>query len=75
MTGQQIRADVDAASAQGCPPEMRDLWATAHMLLIRWDEHKEHPACPVYQDNVSKFMERLRAAAKRAEVVMDGAQP
>ena len=54
-----------------CPLQMRDLWAKAHLAVMRWDEFMEHPTDPDLRAKVAERMEDLRAAAKLAEPVME----
>lgn len=54
-----------------CPQEMKNLWAQAHLAVMRWDEFARHPTCPELRGVVATQMEQLRAAAKIAEPVME----
>lgn len=63
--------DIDVEPDVRCPQEMKDLWAAAHQALQRYAALKEHPTCPELQHQFDRFMVRLRAAATRAESVMD----
>lgn len=54
-----------------CPLEMRELWAKAHLAVMRWDEFMEHPTDPQLRSKCAERMEDLRAAARIAEPVME----
>ena len=54
-----------------CPNEVKDLWAKAHLAVMRWDEAMQHPDCPILRAKVTEQMNQLRAAAKVAEPVME----
>lgn len=54
-----------------CPNDVKNLWAKAHLAVMRWDELQEHPDCPELRKMVSSHMEMLRAATKIAEPVME----
>ena len=54
-----------------CPHEMKNLWAKAHLVVMRWEEFILHPSDPDLRAKVTEQMQQLRAAAKMAEPVME----
>lgn len=54
-----------------CPNDVKNLWAKAHLAVMRWDELQDHPDCPELRKMVDSHMEMLRAACKIAEPVME----
>ena len=54
-----------------CPQEMKELWAMAHLAVQRWDQLQEHPHDPGLRSQMEDRIRHLRAAALRAEPVME----
>lgn len=54
-----------------CPNEAKNLWAKAHIAVMRWEEHLQHPHDPELKAKVTECLRELGAAAKTAEPVME----
>lgn len=54
-----------------CPNSVKELWAKAHLTVMRWDEFMDHPNDPELRAKVGEHIEALRLAAKQAEPMME----